>query len=470
MVFSSSIFLFVFLPVVLLIYYLIRPEFRNPFLLIASLSFYAWANPIYIFVILFAIVANFLFGKAIAKTLKKGKGTRRFILTLGILSNLVPLLYYKYYNFFFTTVNQIAGTDFPMQNHILPLGISFFTFCGIAYLVDIYKRKTEVQNSLVNFSLYLSFFPKVSQGPITRYGDMAGQLENRTCTVEKFSGGIRRFSIGLAKKVLVADVLGQMVDSIYNLPANQNTAAIAWMASIGYTFQIYFDFSGYSDMAIGLGKMFGFDIMENFNYPYISKNISEFWRRWHISLSSWFRDYLYIPLGGNRTGNVYVNLMIVFLVTGLWHGAAWNFIIWGIWHGIFILLERVFRVHKIQIKVPPVFKWLYAMFIVNIGWVLFRAPDLHYALNFLGVMFGVVQPVDVGFTINWYLSGKMLFAFVVAVLASIPWKKVFPCSFSQVEGTYLAVISKNVWAVVLLFFSIMGVMTSTYNSFIYFKF
>ncbi|MFU0831516.1 MAG: Mboat family protein [Oscillospiraceae bacterium] len=269
---------------------------------------------------------------------------------------------------------------------------------------------------------------------------------------------------------MIANQLGVMVDRIYANPAENNTAAIAWLASIGYTFQIYFDFSGYSDMAIGLGKMFGFDIMENFNYPYVSKTMTEFWRRWHISLSTWFRDYLYIPLGGNRTGNVYINLLIVFAVTGLWHGAAWNFVVWGLFHGVFILADHFMKNKHIEIKLPNVVKVFITFFIVNIGWVLFRAPSLTYAMKMFGVMLGVTHTNANGILLSWYLSPKLMFLLIVAVLASIDWQRIMPRFLNSFEGTNAQIILKDMVMVVLLAVSIMLVITSAYNAFIYFQF
>lgn len=487
MVFSSSVFLFVFLPVLLLLYYLIPKRYRNILLLMASFVFYAWAGPQYLPLILLSIAVNYFCGLLIpgkignlGKSDRKPRKTerdkrdteppRKAVLIVGIAANLTLLFYFKYFNFFLTTVNQVFGAKISLKTIALPLGVSFFTFCGISYLVDVYKGKVAAQKNPLNIALYLSFFPKVAQGPITRFGDMQNQLTLRTCSAEMFSEGVWRFTIGLAKKMAIANQLGAVVDQIYAVPADHNSASIAWLAAIGYTFQIYFDFSGYSDMAVGLGKMFGFDLMENFNYPYTAENISDFWRRWHISLSSWFRDYLYIPLGGNRTGNVYVNLFLVFVATGLWHGAAWNFVVWGLWHGIFILAERFMRNHKIELRLPGAAKALLTFFLVNLGWVLFRAPDLNYAVRLIGVMFGVVRPVDVGYTIFWYLTPKLAFVLVSAILASLPWKKYFRGVFDRFEGTRAEAVFQGAVVVALLAVSVMLVMTSTYNAFIYFKF
>jgi alginate O-acetyltransferase complex protein AlgI len=316
----------------------------------------------------------------------------------------------------------------------------------------------------------MTFFPKVIQGPIARYKDVYEQIENRECSVEKFSYGIRRFIIGLAKKVIIANQLGIVADQIFAKAPNENSIAIAWIGAICYTIQIYFDFSGYSDMAIGLGKMFGFDFLENFNYPYISTSLTEFWRRWHISLSTWFRDYIYIPLGGNRKGNVYFNSLIVFFVTGMWHGAAWNFIIWGLWHGLFLIIEKFLNRNNINIKLPRVIKWVYAMLIVTLGWVLFRSPDLSYALKYIGVMFGLAGTEDLGLTVFWYLSPKIITVILIALVASVPLKEKFSRVFRAVDGTYLKEISINIYLIIIFLISIMGVMTSTYSAFIYFKF
>lgn len=470
MVFSSSIFLFLFLPLTLLLYYILKENYRNLFLLLVSFLFYAWSGPKNLIILLASILINYFFGLVLLHMKNSGKWLHRLMLFLGIAANLSMLLYYKYFNFFLCTVNQIGKTSFVLKDIAFPLGISFFTFCGISYIVDVYKGKVSAQKNPLNVALYLSFFPKLAQGPITRYGDMADQMEKRTCSVEKFGEGVYRFTIGLAKKMIIANQLGAVVDNIYAKAANQNTAAVAWLAAIGYTFQIYFDFSGYSDMAIGLGKMFGFDIMENFNYPYVSTNISDFWRRWHISLSSWFRDYLYIPLGGNRTGNVFVNLFIVFAVTGLWHGAAWNFVVWGLWHGLFVLLERLLRNKHIEIKLPNAIKIIITFFIVNLGWVLFRAPSFSYAKNMIGVMFGAIRPLNNGIALSWYFTPKIAVVLVLAVLGSLPWKKILPKFAVHFEKSNSLVVVKDICIVALLAVSIMLVMTSTYNAFIYFKF
>lgn len=471
MVFSSTLFIFFFLPIILAGYYLLKVEYRNIYLLVVSLIFYAFAKPKFILVLLSSILINYIMGLLInyAKS-NFNVILNRLILAITVILNLGLLFYFKYMNFFISSVNEICKSNIALINVALPLGISFFTFQGMSYIFDLYMGKVQVQKNFINIALYMSFFPKLAQGPITRYRDINGQIDSRECNIDKFYDGVTRFIIGLAKKVIIADQIGYVVDQIFSKSPNENSMAIAWVGAICYTIQIYFDFSGYSDMAIGLGKMFGFEFMENFNYPYISKNLTEFWRRWHISLSTWFRDYVYIPLGGNRTGNMYFNLFVVFLVTGIWHGAAWNFIIWGLWHGLFLIIEKILKVKNIKIKAPVFIKQLYTILIVLLGWVLFRAPNLNYAINYIGVMFGVVAVKNVGFTAFWYLTPKIIALIVISLIASIPLKDLLKNVYKTVEGTYLEFVGKNLYLIFIFVISIMCVMTSTYNSFIYFKF
>lgn len=474
MVFSSPIFLFIFLPLTLLGYYLIRKEFRNFFLLLVSLFFYAWAGPKLLLVLLVSIALNYLCGLLISSTKKNGDRLTSVAVTFSIVLNLLLLGYYKYLNFFTDSLNDFIGLNLPLQDIALPLGISFFTFSGISYIMDLNIGKIDIQKNPLKFALYMSFFPKLIQGPISRFGDINRQITERVLSVDKFATGAYRFVIGLSKKMIIADQLGAVVDQIYAVPAINNSVPVAWLGAIGYTLQIFFDFSGYTDMAIGLGKMLGFDLVENFNYPYISTSISEFWRRWHITLSTWFRDYVFYPLEFKRrkvkTLRAETHTLIVFFLTGLWHGASWNFIIWGMWHGIIIALEIFFKSRKIDLKFPKYLKWLLTMLALIIGWVLFRAPDLNYASNYLGVMFGFLKPVNNGLTVLWYLNPKIASIMVVGILASIPWKEVFPAVVKRYEGTVAATIFLDASFVFLLVVSIMLVMSSSYNSFIYFKF
>ncbi|WP_310340959.1 MBOAT family protein [Paenibacillus sp. 2003] len=472
MVFSSNIFLFCFLPLVLLGYYLIRIEYRNLFLLVSSLLFYAWGEPKFVFVIILSILINYGFGYIISwarnydhKTLSK------ILMLLGISANCALLFYFKYFDFFISSVNWAAGTNISLKEIILPIGISFFTFQGLSYIIDIYFNRTPVQKNLLNFALFKSFFPQLIAGPIVRYVDVHQQIEKRESTVDSFAYGVRRFILGLGKKVIIANTLGQVADNIFMLPADQNSLSIAWLGAICYTFQIYYDFSGYSDMAIGLARMFGFKFKENFDFPYVSRSITEFWRRWHISLSSWFRDYLYIPLGGNRKGNVYLNLLIVFLVTGLWHGAAWNFVVWGLWHGMFIIIERLFKKSRFKMKLPSVFLWVYSMIVVIIGWVLFRSPNLEYASNYLKIMFGIDKSDQIGFTLWYYVNPMVLTMLGLACICTIPITKYFRNKIGDYdEHSGFSLFFQNAYAIIVLVVCMMFLATSTYNPFIYFRF
>lgn len=468
MLFSTPIFLFLFLPLVIIGYYVLRDSLRIYFLMLASLFFYAWGEPRYIIVMLISITVNYLMGLALHISANQKKAIRLTLLIIAIAGNVGILFYFKYLDFALENINLIFGTGFVSRNIIMPIGISFFTFQGMSYIIDLYKGKVEVQKNPAIVAFYISFFPQLIAGPIVRYIDIKEQIYNRTETLEKFVSGAKRFIIGLAKKVIIANSVGYVADTIFATSATDNTAMSAWIAIICYTFQIFFDFSGYSDMAIGLAKMFGFEFKENFNYPYISKSVTEFWRRWHISLSSWFRDYLYIPLGGNRTGNVYVNLIIVFLVTGLWHGASWNFIIWGLWHGLFLIIERVTKLNKLEIKWLVPFRHIFTMLIVIIGWVFFRVEGFGEALSWLGVMFGVIRPEDPGFTIWYYIGTMEIIVLAVAIIASLPFVKTKMYDVLSQKWGYKYIAGAA--TIGLFFVSIMFVVSSSYNPFIYFRF
>lgn len=468
MVFSSPIFLFLFLPLVILGYRLFKEKYRIYFLMLMSLLFYAWGEPVYITVMLFSICFNYIFGLIIHRSGNSKKYVSKMILFFAVAGNLGILFYYKYLNFTIDSLNYFFHTDFINEDIIMPIGISFFTFQGMSYVIDLYFKNVKVQKNPFYVAFYISFFPQLIAGPIVRYIDIEEQIYNRTESLEKFVDGAKRFIIGLSKKIIIANTVGYTADQIFANPAVENTAATAWLGIICYSFQIFFDFSGYSDMAIGLGKMFGFDFLENFNYPYISKTVTEFWRRWHISLSTWFRDYLYIPLGGNRTGNVYVNLFIVFVVTGFWHGASFNFIIWGLWHGLFLIIERALKLTKVQKKSHVPFRYALTMLIVVIGWVFFRVEGLQEAINYLGIMFKVIQPENTGFTVWYYLSAKVVIALAVAVLASLPISK---CKFFETAKQHTAWKLASAGITLVLFFvAIVFVVSSSYNPFIYFRF
>lgn len=456
--FTTSFFLFVFLPIVLFSFYLIKNQYKRFLLLIASLVFYVWGSPKAIFIFILAAVADYFLGRLI----NVFNGTsRKFFVFLGIAGNIGLLAYFKYVNFFIETVNKVSGNNFPLKELIVPIGISYFTFSGISYLMDIYRGDIEPEINIWNFILYMCLFQKITAGPIVRYSTVSNQLRCRKVSMEDILTGSRRFCIGLAKKVLIADQLGVIADEIFTITPAQNLTATAWLGMISYTLQIYYDFSGYSDMAIGLARMCGFRFQENFDYPYISKSLTEFWRRWHISLSTWFRDYLYIPLGGNRRGNVYFNSAVVFLATGLWHGASWHFVFWGIWHGAFLIFEKFLRRHC-KIYVPNVVKHLYTILAVAVGWVFFRCSSLTVGMQYVKRLFGIGGRAA-GFTLNWYLSPKIIIILLIAIIFSIPISRKIN---NKIENS----IWKNLICLLLLACSIVCVMSNTYNSFIYFKF
>ena len=471
MVFSSSIFLFFFLPLVIAGYYLLKENYRLSFLLLTSLFFYAWGEPKYILIMLLSIVINYSFGIVIHKSIvyHTRKIIAKTLLIFGIVCNLVILFYFKYFNFTLGTVNRFINTGFELRDIVLPIGISFYLFQGMSYLIDIYRKKVDVQKNPVKLAFYISFFPQLMAGPIIRYSDIKEQIDKRTVSVELFISGAQRFVIGLAKKVIIANNVGAVADIIFGTAASEIGIGTAWLGIMCYTFQIYFDFSGYSDMAIGLARIFGFKFLENFNYPYISKTMTEFWRRWHISLSSWFRDYVYIPLGGNKKGNVYANLFIVFALTGFWHGANWQFLVWGLWHGLFLIIERLFGFREVKNRNIIPLRYAFTTLIVMLGWVFFRSPNMSYALEYLGVMFGLVQLENVSFTLEYYLSPKTVFILCLAIIASTPVLNSVSTWLKDTNALLVKCIS-YILILGLFFLSIVFVTASSYNPFIYFRF
>lgn len=470
MLFSSLVFLWFFLPAAVFLYYLAPGRnAKNIVLFAASLIFYGWGGPRYLLLVLLTALLCYAAGLCIdaagERTALKKLSVGVFVLiTLGILG------YFKYYNFFAATAGRLAGKElFPLRDIVLPLGISFYTFQAISYVVDVYRGKSPAQKNLFHMALYLFLFPQILSGPIIKYHQVAGQLTNRNETISMQFYGIKRFVYGLAKKVLLANTFGQSVDYIMGVPSGQMGTLTAWLAVILYTLQIYYDFSGYSDMAIGLGRIFGFYYEENFNYPYLSSSITEFWRRWHISLSTWFRDYLYIPLGGNRKGlgRTCVNLFIVFLATGLWHGASMTFIIWGIYHGIFILSERLW-LKKVLDRNPVKFlNHLYAMFVVVFGWLLFRAPSMTYAIDLAKAM---IRPSKGLWNAGLFANNKILFLAVLGILLCGPVQALFPRFRNHIFDEENVSYGDIAVMIVLLFLSTMVVVSSTYTAFIYFQF
>ena len=470
MVFSSTIFLFIFLPIVLLIYYILpKLSQKNIFLLFASLIFYAYGEPKFVLIMMLSIILNYFLGFIIEYSKKYSLIIRRLSLLLVVIVNVGLLFYYKYYDFFIENVNGIFGLELPLKHIILPIGISFFTFQIMSYQFDLYLNKVKLQKNPLKLGLYIALFPQLIAGPIIRYIDVAEQIDNRKLQFDSFAYGIQRFIIGLGKKVLIADAFGIIADYVFAQPVNEISTLLAWVGAIAYTLQIYFDFSGYSDMAIGLGYMLGFKFLENFNYPYIAKTVQDFWRRWHISLSSWFRDYVYIPLGGNRKGNVYVNLFIVFFVTGLWHGASWNFVLWGLWHGIFLVIERIIKNSKLNtIKLPYIITWAYTMVVVIIGWVMFRAVDMTYASNYIKVMFGIGNNMFIEPLALKYMK-EYLVIFIIAIILCTPSVKIIMNKLERYNQKFSYILQYVIF-IFIFWISIIYTVTSTYNPFIYFNF
>lgn len=461
MVFSSGVFLLVFLPITFIVNLFLSTKQSNIWLLIASLLFYAWGEPFFVFLMILSIIVNWLVGMGIGKS--EGK-LKRLILTLGIVFDLGFLGYYKYAGFAVSLLNRIVHHEIMSVPQIaLPIGISFFTFQAISYIVDVYRKDTEYSKSIVNVALYIAFFPQLIAGPIVKYRDINQQIEKRQANWVNVSNGFRRFIYGLAKKVLVSNVLGLCVDTIYANDMSFIDYKVAWIGALAYTFQIYYDFSGYSDMAIGLGKMFGFDILENFNYPYVSKSISEFWRRWHISLGSWFREYLYIPLGGNRKGEIrtYINLFIVFFLTGLWHGANLTFVFWGLYHGFFRIIERL-GFDK-WLKKHNVLATIYCFLVVNFGWVIFRSTSIINSLHYLARMIWPFKYNNSTIEMYTFLNLKVVFIGIVAILGAgiIPKK---------IANKWRGSILEAIYCVFLLILCLASIASNTYNPFIYFQF
>jgi len=467
MLFSTSTFLFIFLPFVLLLHLLLPYKLKNLFLLIASLFFYAWGENLYVLVMVFSILFNYTISHIYRSTNKKS------IITVGIIINILVLINFKYFNFLFENIQSLGYfLDYRAKLIHLPIGISFFTFQSISYLMDIRKEKSMIQSNLLDLGLYISLFPQLIAGPIIRYKDVYKQINKRILDSEKFYYGITRFIRGLAKKVILANPMGLIADQIFASNLDTMPISIAWLGIIAYTFQIYFDFSGYSDMAIGIGKMLGFDFLENFDYPYISRSIKEFWRRWHISLSSWFRDYLYIPMGGNRYGTLstYKNLIIVFVVTGFWHGASWTFLIWGLFHGFFLICERIF-LGKVLTKVFRPIQHFYCILVFVIGWVFFKADSLIDAISYLKSMFGLASGSD--FENLLLLTPYSIFILIICFILSTPIRSylsnhLFKHSKAKLK-TQLFIIN-CITLIALYFLSLLEIASSSYNPFIYFRF
>lgn len=512
MLFSSPIFVFLFLPLVLAIYFATPRVLKNAFLLLASLVFYAWGEPVMSLVMIFSIVVNYVFGLWVDAARARGRG--KGVVALAIAVNLGLLVAFKYADWLWEVASgtllalgaideplallgSYLAADSPLRSVLLnpdetirlPIGISFFTFQAFSYVIDVYRRDGAVQRNPFDIALYVALFPQLIAGPIVRYRDVAEQIVQRVVTLSGFAYGIRRFILGLGKKMLIANVCAEACDKVFAIPGAELTPGVAWLGIVCYTLQIYFDFSGYSDMAIGLGHMFGFKFLENFNYPYISRSITEFWRRWHISLSTWFRDYLYIPLGGNRGGRArtYFNLVLVFFLCGLWHGANVTFVVWGLWHGLFLVIERVGLAEWMR-KRNAVLAHAFVLLVVMIGWVYFRAETLEYANTFVGTLFGAqsgAQLVPVGelmvaanriHHVDLYADALTWTAIACGVVGSIPWLPRVVAWHSTLEsrgraGLAIALEVLGLVLLMLVFVRVaMDLAAGAYNPFIYFRF
>ena len=470
MIFSSVFFLFVFLPVTLILYFIVPWKFKNLLLLLVSLIFYAWGEPIYVFLMLFSIIFNY-FGGLQIDSLKQSGDTKKlkFSFLFTLIVNLAILGFFKYYGFVLDSLNSILPFDIPYKELALPIGISFYTFQTLSYIIDVYRGTAEVQKNFISFGTYVTMFPQLIAGPIVRYQDIDKQLRKRTISMYKFGQGMAWFLRGLGKKVLLANNIGMMFDSIHAMGADERSVLTAWLGCLAYTMQIYFDFSGYSDMAIGLGKMFGFEFMLNFNYPYISKSLTEFWRRWHISLGTWFREYVYIPLGGNRVSAAkhIRNIMVVWMLTGLWHGAAWTFVFWGLYHGIVQLIEKKVLNNVLE-KLPNFVQILYTFIIVMIGWVMFFCTSLKDLGVYLGNMIGIGGHGFIDSTGLYYLFTNLILI-IICFIACGPtaWKKIQKCALKA--GKARQVVATIAYIAIFIL-SLAYLVNATYNPFLYFRF
>ena len=481
MLFSSTTFLFGFLPAVLLMYFIMPILFgkrartaQNAVLFLFSLVFYAWGEPIYIFLMCLSIIVAYITGILADKTRlpenkKDSKGPFAAMMT-AVVWNLGLLLFFKYTDFFINTINSAAGTQIKPTGLALPIGISFYSFQTLSYVIDVYKGNVKCQKNILHLGTYVALFPQLMAGPIVRYIDVAEQLVHRDESIEKFAEGVKRFCVGLGKKVIIANAVGELFDSISHSPQNELSVAASWIGIIAYTFQIYFDFSGYSDMAIGLGKMFGFDFLENFNYPYISDSITEFWRRWHISLSSWFRDYVYIPLGGNRKGKARqcVNIMVVWFLTGFWHGANWNFMMWGVYFGVILLLEKNFLL-KLLKKSPKIVQHIYALLLIVIGWGIFAYEDTTALLKNLKNMFGFGGLPFWNHMTSFCLSQNALL-FILAVVCSTPLIKKAGGFLAKRKPVLYETVIVPAECILLFTVSVAYLAGNSFNPFLYFRF
>ncbi len=461
LVFSSLPFLFFYLPVVLLVYCLTPLHLRNLLLLLVSLLFYGWGEPVYILIMFLSIAVDYTHGILVERWRENDRKARMAVFS-SVFFNLAILVFFKYWDFIAVNVNALTGLSLPVLGIPLPIGISFYTFQTMSYTIDVYRRDAPVQKNIVTFGAFVTLFPQLIAGPIIQYKSVARQLTHREETVEKAASGVERFCVGLAKKVLLANAIGRLWDA--SLASESLTAAGAWLGLVAYAFQIYFDFSGYSDMAIGLGRMFGFSFVENFNYPYISRSVVEFWKRWHISLTNWFREYVYFPLGGNRVSRLkwVRNILVVWLLTGIWHGAGWNFLLWGLYYALWMLAERLFLGRWLE-KLPDIFRHIYAMAVVLVGWALFAVEDMGRLGRYLGACFGAGPLIDAAalYQLRTYLP-----LLVILALASTPLGR---CLWSRLGERARGVLTP-VLVLACLVLCTASLVDASYNPFLYFRF
>lgn len=468
MLFSSMTFLFVFMPVLAVVYFFSRKEIKNYVLLIASIIFYAWGEPRYLAIMIITIIVNY-FG-ALLLDVPSLQNRRKLVLGLTVLADLSFLFYFKYFNFVIDNLNAVFAADFTFVDVVMPIGISFYTFQAMSYLIDVYRGEVPAQRDIYKLALFIVLFPQLVAGPIVKYHDVCEQIDSRDVRFDKVVYGLKRFVMGLAKKVLIANTLAVVADKVFAQVPDSLSWGISWVGAAAYCLQLYFDFSGYSDMAIGLGMIFGFRFLENFNYPYISKSITEFWRRWHISLATWFKQYLYIPLGGNRISpmRTYMNLFAIFLVTGIWHGAAWTYILWGVWNGVFIVWERFAGWGKDSAD-----KWwlsflrhFYALAAIVAGMVIFRSPSVSYASAYLQKMLHI-NIADNLPNYDYGLTNKFLLMLIIGFLCAVPlFKRILEIPYERKILRSLV----NIWLFVLFVLSTASLAGATYNPFIYFRF
>lgn len=467
MVFSSILFMFVYLPIVLAVYYIVPARFRNVWLFLVNFVFYGWGEPVYIVLMVFSITVNYVNGLLVEKYKYTDKPKAKRVLIFNIVINLALLFVFKYLDLFIGTLNSIAGRELvePL-GLVLPIGISFYTFQTMSYPIDLYRGDADVQRNYISFGTFVALFPQLIAGPIVRYKDVASQLNFRATSSEQFASGVRRFVVGLGKKVLIANNLGMLWDNYATMNPAELTVAGSWLGIIAFTLQIYFDFSGYSDMAIGLGRMLGFEFLENFNYPYISHSITEFWRRWHISLGSWFRDYVYIPLGGNRKGKLrqYFNIMVVWSLTGFWHGANWTFLMWGFFFGVMLILEKRFWLDKLE-KAPKALTSLYVMFLVTLSWVLFQLDSFTHCFEYYKAMFGF-SPGGLSAPSDGYFFRSFIIVLIIGAIAATP----YPARLFNKLPRKVQNVAAPVLILLVLIVSTAYLVDATYNPFLYFRF